>query len=300
MHDWIEPQNVFEWLQRVFSPRPLVLVLLVLLAGVSEMRFDWAERLLGAYLITTNALRPESGAIWERTHQTEAARKNLEQIVTDRQTLQREAQEAASLFEVAQNIGDGKGVMLPAEAFRKLYTALPAMVQEELTSPYALAGLFNSGSWVRTYFSKSIDTLEIYLLDGFNRVLRQMRMPLELLPLTVDPVLESGQGLADLPQFRNRTYSPEAFFRALNALPLEIRRNLIPQPARLLHRPGRMAAVAVSDEAHDGFIVIAFQWEDGPVESELGREWAVWRLKSVLADTGGVGRRPTAWPEDVE
>ena len=83
MTDWAEPKNVKEWTQRVFALRPILLTLMVSSILVLEMRFDWVERTLGAYLVTTNTARPESGAIWEKGHQTRTAQKTLEKIVTD-------------------------------------------------------------------------------------------------------------------------------------------------------------------------------------------------------------------------
>ena len=93
--DWAEPKTIKEWSQRVFALRPILLVLLVTSIIILEMRFDWVERILGAYLVTTNAARPESGAVWEKGHRARTAQINLEKIITDRQTSQREARNAS-------------------------------------------------------------------------------------------------------------------------------------------------------------------------------------------------------------
>ena len=109
MIDWAEPKNLREWSQRIFAMRPILLTLLVSSIIVLEMRFDWVERSLGAYLVTTNAARPESGAIWEKGHRTRSARKTLEKIVTDRQNSQREARNAATFTQIAATLSSDRG-----------------------------------------------------------------------------------------------------------------------------------------------------------------------------------------------
>ncbi len=91
MTDWVSPQDVREWFRRVFTLRPILLVLMISAIFMLELRFDWVERALGAYPVTTNSARPESGTIWEKGKQSVTPRKTLEQIATDRQASQHEA-----------------------------------------------------------------------------------------------------------------------------------------------------------------------------------------------------------------
>ena len=128
MADWVDPQDIREWIRRIFAPRPILLVLIISAIFILELRFDWIERALGAYLVTTNAARPESGAIWEKGKQTLTARKTLEQIVTDRQASQRIARGATTFNQIAANVSPGQGVMLSDDHFRKLYLSLPREV----------------------------------------------------------------------------------------------------------------------------------------------------------------------------
>ena len=120
MSDWFGPQNIGDWLRRICAWRPVAVALLISTVFILELRFDWIERAVGAYLVTTNAVRPESGAIWEQGKQTVAARQTLEQIVTDRQTIQREARGATTFNQIAANVTPGQGVMLSADHFRNL------------------------------------------------------------------------------------------------------------------------------------------------------------------------------------
>ena len=106
------------WLRRIFALRPILLTLLVSCCIILEMRLDWVERTLGTYLVTTNSARPETGAVWEKGHRTRTAQRNLEKIITDRQTSQREARRAETFSQIAASLTTGQGAMLSAERFR--------------------------------------------------------------------------------------------------------------------------------------------------------------------------------------
>ncbi|MBW2594347.1 MAG: hypothetical protein JRE58_15380, partial [Deltaproteobacteria bacterium] len=68
--DWSEPVNFKLWVKRMFAPQALVLVLLIACGLITELRFDWAEHLVGGYLVSTNSFRPQSGAVWETSRRS--------------------------------------------------------------------------------------------------------------------------------------------------------------------------------------------------------------------------------------
>ena len=47
MTDWAEPSDFNEWVKRILSLRPLLILILVSALFILELRFDWMERLLG-------------------------------------------------------------------------------------------------------------------------------------------------------------------------------------------------------------------------------------------------------------
>jgi hypothetical protein len=280
-----EAQNAKEWIRRLFTLRPMLLLLVISSIFLTELRFDWAERVLNAYLTTTNSFRPESGAIWEKGHRTMTARQTLEQIVTDRLSTQREALNAQNFPEIAKTIGDGKRVMVSDEDFRRLYHNLPLAVAQDIVSPYELLQLVSDGRWMRTYFEKTPDGLSAYLLDSTNRVLRQFDLSKTMLERLEQGETLSAQSLDELPNYENRIYPADRFFDVLETFPEDLRRAMVPQPEVLLNTPGRIARVGISDEAVSGFIELGFEIVDGnrhwviPVQ---GNELAVWQLRSRL------------------
>jgi hypothetical protein len=276
----------------VFALRPILLLMMVSCIFILELRFDWMERILGSYLVTTNSERPESGSIWEKSHQTRTAQQaleqiltDLEQILTDRQALQREARSAATFTQIAANVALGKGVMLSADHFRKLYSRLAPSIAHDIISPFELLGLVSDGRWRRTYFEKSLTGLMIYLLDADNRVLRQLELDSVLLSQLKRGEVALAESLDELPIFNNRIYPADQFFDSLESFPEEVRRSMVPHPETLLAVSGKIVRVGISDETLSGFIELAFEFFDGTQHRVVlvqGHEWAVWRLRSHL------------------
>jgi hypothetical protein len=265
-------------------------MLLMLLASsifMLELRFDWVERALGAYLVSTNAARPESGAIWEKGKQTLTARKTLEQIVTDRQAIQREARGASTFDQIADNVSAGQGVILSGDRFQSLFLNLPREIAREIISPYELLGLASQGQWRRTYFEKAGGGLKVYLLDANNHVLRQLKIAPNVLAYLERQKIAVVEALEDLLFFENRIYAADRFFDALQEFPEEVRRSMLPQPELLLNTPGQIKRVGISDEAVSGFIELGFEIINGPQRKVIliqGHEWAVWRLRAHLEE----------------
>lgn len=285
--DWSEPRNFKEWLRRVFSLRPVALFLLVLAVLVLELRFDWIEQSVGAYLVTTNSRRPRSGAIWVAGERTKTAKQALEQILTDREASQREARGATTFTQILSTMSPEQGVMLSSEHFRKLYLSLPEEIAGEIVTPFDLLELSSNGQWVRTFLKSEGAGLRIYLLNAKNRVMQECAISYTLLRRIERLETALTGTLDDLPIFENRIYSAERFFFALKSLPDADLRSIVPQPERLLETPGHIVRVGISDEAISGFIDLGFEIEDGTRRKVLllqGREWAVWLLRSHLKE----------------
>jgi hypothetical protein len=263
------------------------LAALVLALVASEMGLNWAERLVGAYLVATNAERPESGAIWEKGRKAQTARLAIEKLASDREASQRLARNAGTMNEVVAPLAPGQGVMLSAEHFRELYQKIPSGIAAEMISPFDLLRFTSEQRWNRAYLEKSSEGLMVYLLDTHNHVLRQFRVAAATLALMRRRGDMASQSLEDLASFQNRVYAADRFFAALSALTEEERRGLIAQPERLLDVAEQITRVGISDEALAGFVDVGVEVQAGGQRRVLliqGQDWAVWRLRSLLED----------------
>jgi hypothetical protein len=285
MNTWSHPKTIGDWLKGMVALRPVVLVLLLSLGLIAELRFDWAEHLVGRYLVTTNPFRPESGAIWEKGHRTEDARQVLEKIVTDKQAVQREARDAQNFTQIAQALSRGIELIISADHFRHLYNELPPELAAELLSPYTLVRIISKNEWDRAFFEPGASGFSIYFLNKDNRVLQQLTVSADMLARMEHGETPRIDRLENLPQFANRIYSADRFFRALESVSEDVRRQGVPWPENLLKSPGRVSRVAISDEVLSGYIELGFEMEE-PIQTRVilfqGRDWAVARIRAVL------------------
>jgi hypothetical protein len=285
MNAWSHPQTIGDWLKGMVALRPIVLVLLLSLALIAELRFDWAEHLVGRYLVTTNPFRPESGAIWEKGHRTEDARQVLEKIVTDKQAVQREARDAQNFTQIAQALSRGIELIISADHFRHLYNELPPELAAELLSPYTVVRIVSKNDWDRAFFEPGASGFSIYFLNKDNRVLQQLTVSADMLARMEHGETPRIDRLENLPQFANRIYAADRFFRALESVSEDVRRQAVPWPENLLKSPGRVSRVAISDEVLSGYIELGFELEE-PTQTRVillqGRDWAVARIRAVL------------------
>jgi hypothetical protein len=292
MTEWIEPQDGRPWAARIFSRQGVLAALAALAVVASEAQLQWVERSIGAYLVSTNADRPESGAIWEKGRKAQTARMAVDKLAADREANQRLARNAGTLNEVIASLAPGQGVMLSAEHFRELYQRIPPGMAAEMISPFDLLRFASERQWNRVYLEQSADGLMVYLLAPNNQVLRQFMVASAKLALMARKGAMASQSLEDLPSFQNRIYPAERFFAALASLPEEDRRALIPQPERLLEVSEQISRVGISDEALAGFIDVGVEIRSGSQRRVMllqGQDWAVWRLRSLLE-----GKSPAA------
>lgn len=282
---WSEPKNSKEWIKGMFTLQPLILALILACVLITELRFDWFEHLVGRYLASTNAFRPQSGAVWEASHRTLAARRTLEQIVTERRDSQREARSAGSLAQIADSIADNHETMLSAHHFQALYRQLPAPLAAEIVSPLNLLVIRSKGQWVRTYIEKTEDGLAVYLLNKNNRVLRRLAISRDLLQRIRRNDRAGTCSLDNLPGFENRIYPAELFFTAFADLSEDARQSILPDPERVLNASGPVVRVGIADEIRAGTIELGFEIQnaDHPeVTLVRGQDWAIWRLHARI------------------
>jgi hypothetical protein len=285
MQELTDIKNLRPWSVRVFAAPVFMLAPVLLALIASEMKLNWAERIVGAYLVAVNEDRPESGAIWEKGRKNQAARMAVDKLASDREAHQRMARNAGTLNEVVSALAPGQGAMLSAEHFRELYQKIPSGIAAEMISPFDLLRFTSEKRWTRAYLEKTADGLMVYLLEPNNQVLRQFRVPAASVALLARRSDMTSQSLEDLVSFQNRIYPAERFFAALAALPEEDRRGLIPQPERLLDVSGQITRVGISDEALAGFVDVGVEIQSGAQRRVLllqGQDWAVWRLRSLL------------------
>jgi hypothetical protein len=279
------PPTLMGYRKRLLTSRSVVVALVFILALSTELHFNWIESLAGAFLLSTNDRRPESGAIWEQGHLSESAQNALSQHMNRRQDIQREVRRAASMGQVIGGIEAGGGAMISAAHFLELYRKLPPVLSQEIASPYALLAYWSSEKWQRTFFDFQGAGLAIYLLDAHSQVLRRFDIAADLVDHIRRGEVAIQTGLDQLGDFSNHIFPAERFFAALNALPASVREAALAQPADLLKVSGTIRRVGISSISSAGAVDLGFEVEDAGVLKVIltqGSTAAISRLRWVL------------------
>ncbi len=287
MTPWYTPTNFKAWLRRLLALRTAMLLLLMIALVVTEFRFDWIENAVGAYLVTTNSRRPESGTIWDQGRQSDMARQTLAQYADQRQNVQREVRRATSMGQVVAGIDSDRGAMISAPHFVELYLKLPPVLSHEIISPYTLLTQLSTGHWRRTFFERQGQQLSVYLLDDHSQVLHRLALGPGLLGHIQRGEVAIHSSLYHLSDFAAFIYPAEQFFTALNALPASVRQGIIAHPEDLLRVSGRIVRVGISSDAVDGAVDLGFEVEDAEEPRVIlmqGRPNDVQRLKWILEE----------------
>jgi hypothetical protein len=282
---WYYPVNLKAWVLRVAALRSGVLAVILITLAVTEFRFDWIERLVGHYLATTNAGRPESGAIWDQGHQTASAKAALSEYMSQVQTVQREARRATSLGQVVTGIEANQGAMISAEHFLELYLKLPPILSHEIISPFTLLAYINSGKWHRTFFEQQDRQLAVYLLDDHNQVQHRLVIGSTMLGHIERGEVAIQTSLYHLADFAAHIYPASEFFAALNLLSESVRKGILSEPEDLLRITGRIVRVGISDRVFGETVDIGFEVEhldQAKVILAQGRTDDVRRLMALL------------------
>ncbi len=285
MPAWSQPEDLKTWFKRGFSLRGGILLLAVMAIFISEIRFSWVEMLMGHYLAATNPYRPESGNVWEQGHLRQVATQNLEQMVTQQLSAQREAREATSLPQLIDGLADARGTMISADHFKALYSRLPDTVAQSLFSPILMLRISADKSWERVYLERENGKVGIYLLDRGNNVLSYTSLNDQQIAATSGQVPTLSGSLDDQPEFAGRVYPAERFFAALDTLPPETQRGVLPHPGTLLAVGGTPVRVGISDEVNADTIRIAVEIQTAEgrrIVLAAGQEWAVWQVRMLL------------------
>ena len=294
MIPWYAPTDMNIWRRRLLVPRSVVLICLLAVAGITEFRFDWIEKAVGAYLTSTNAYRPRSGAIWEKGREADSARTVLAQYADQRQNLQREVRQAVSLGQLVSNLGEDKGAMISSEHFIELYLKLPPVLSHEIVSPFTLLTHQSDGRWQRTFLERQGNGLLIYMLDANNQVIHRLSIDQILLAHIERGEVAIRTGLDQLADFNGRIYPAERFFKALDGLPAEERTRIVAHPEDLLRVEGRIERVGISERMIGDAVDLGFEVSglDGPrVVLMQGARDEVRRIQRMLEENA-----TTVWP----
>ncbi len=289
MTKWYAPLTPAEWFKRAVSFLNLSIVLVVCLFVFTEFRYDWTERLTGAFLAATNSGRPETGTVWKTGEQASKAQSYLNEIVAKHRDIKREVRESASFAELASAVLPGEWINIEKDHFKKLYLKLPDSVAAELMLPVRLVWLFNTSKLDRIFLEGGEQGFKIYFLDAENRVIEKISVGREVIEKLKRGTQTIEASLDEFAGFKGRIYTADRFFKAVMELPGDMIPDLVGEPAMLLREKGTITRVGIWNETRAGYIRLGFEFVQTGEKRILfmrGREWAVWQLSGLLKKGG--------------
>ncbi len=255
----------------------------------SEFRFDWLEKFVGTYLVSTNELRPETGVVWEIGKQTTNAHEYLNAIVSKKEDIRQNANKAGSFSELLSSLLPGEWVTLEKQQFKTLYLSLEKSTSLKVIDPARLVWLLNGSNLDRIFCEGIKGGVKFFFIDSENRVLKEIELQKEDI-IEIENADKPVFGiLTDMAGFQGRIYPAQIFFDALLKLPPEIIPDLIVDPEALLRQEGKIIRVGIFNEAVNGYIKLGFEFElpgGAQIVFLKGREWAVWQLSLNLKGAG--------------
>ncbi len=282
---WYDPHSFPEVLKRSVSVFNLGIVILTALFVFSEFRFDWCERLLGAYLLAGNDERQEKGAIWEAGKESLDAYKSLSGIINRRENTQKTIREADSFTGLVNGIAPEEWVTIEKDEFLRLFKTLPSSSARNIIDPVRLIWLLKADRVDRVFCEGAPDEVQVYFIDSQNRVVHRIDLNRQnLSELEAAPIPKDGS-LEQLESFLGRIYPADRFFKAAFQLPNEMITDLILDPDLILEQKGIIRRVGISNQAENGMIRLGFELQDQGRTKILfvqAREWAVWQLGLIL------------------
>ncbi|MBT8342292.1 MAG: hypothetical protein HKP58_05420 [Desulfatitalea sp.] len=299
MPPWYAPTTFNAWCRRLLTPGTVLFVIVLGAIVATELLFDWAEKAVGAYLVTTNEFRPESGAIWEQGRQSDTARQTLAEYADRRRHSQRQVRQADTLGRLLDGVDAAQGAMVSADHFLELYLKLPPVLSHQIVSAHDLLALTASGRWARTFLEHQGRDMRIYLLDDRNQVVHRLNIDANLLVHVKRGEVAVGATLDRISDFAAHIYPAERFFRTLNTFDELARARIVADPEALLRLKGRIQRVGISEVTFGESVDLGFEVAavEGPkVILMQGVAGDVRRLQRVLVSEEASQR---TWSREV-
>ncbi len=285
--NWYSPATFSQWRGRWSSIANMSMICITGILLFLGIRVHWPEKIIGRYLASTNADRPEKGAIWEAGKGAAAAKARIANIIKDRETMRLNILTADSFTELARNLGTDQWVKIEKETLIRLYQALPARQARVLMEPLQLAWLVKTKNTSDILCHGKSQGMSIYFMDASQQILGIM----EFSPFILRQ-LQSSQNTARLPleqisEFSDKIYPAQKFFHAALKLPPDILHNLMEEPAALLSQKGTLKRVSIANQSQAGYVRMGFEFHNQKeiqVVQTRAKEWAVWQLGLFLQE----------------
>lgn len=269
------------------------MLVLITVAVLIELNTHFAERLTGYYLNWRNIDREAWGTYWEKETLTREVTKRVEEETAEARKLRRQADLVKDFPELIALLSQGTGVSITPEKFVQLFRTIPAPLRPLLISPRDLVELYWSDTWVRTSIWVKEGGCVAYLIDGHNRMIRDISITRSILKAASDYGRTRPGTVSAIMDFSGNVFSGSKFLRIFTRMPQSERYGLFTDPDILLAIPKPLIQVGLSpSKDRNGIGSIGFESRNDEGEfvlifpaSDLGINRLLWLLAWEESET---------------
>lgn len=266
------------WWQRIFNPKFLIFIVLIIIFIIIEGVFDVIEIGLGEIVALTNSKRPRYGAIWEREINGEHAVERLQNIIQEAPPTETPFIQIKSLEDLVQITQKTPVAKFSKEDFLEFYSPLPYDLAQRIIPPYELLILKDNDNWQQCSVSRTEVELRIYLLDGEDQLIRDCYIPLASAENYSKRITFRQPDINEFEEFSGRVVAAKEFYQAFNSLPISTKIYIMNDPMQLIRWNDSLQKVGISRYIENGSVSIGFQ-----VQSNLTRELFRFQASEIAA-----------------
>ncbi len=285
--NWHSPKTFSQWILRWTSLANLVLFLAVVILPGMAIQKHWPEQILGAYLASQNANRPEKGAIWEAGQGISLAKAHIAGIIKNREELRLHVLGADSFAGLAAALSPGQCVKIEPETLLRLYQSLPEKKAAKFMDPLKLIWLIRARGASQILCQAKTSGMSIYFMEKDNQLLDVIDLSKDTIQDFQHTTNKQNLFLEQIPEFSRNIYPAPVFFKSALRLPKEMRSNLMENPDILMSQKGTLHRVGIANQSETGYVSVGFEFihEKTPlVIRTRAKEWVIWQLGLFLQE----------------
>ncbi|MFC1729877.1 hypothetical protein ACFL6I_06025 [candidate division KSB1 bacterium] len=251
----------------------------VVLLFLGEFRLSYIEKAIGTVLESTNTFRKQTGAVWERFLEREAAAEKMGILYQKEQEDRAAVEKILSFAELFPLMESRESLIISEEKFMTLYRGLPRDIASLIISPLKLIEIVHDGSFRRCFLQVNNTVLTLAFLNQMNGILHQVTLDSDF----YEKFQERDMRFVSSERQRffsdnSRIVSREVFFQAFTRLDNDMLKvQIINDPFQLVAWGDQLQRIAILPEEM-GVIPIIFE-----VQSGLETEYIDFQSRALAA-----------------
>lgn len=247
------------WFYHIFNLNSLVIFSFIVFVLLTEIQFDFIEKMAGNFLKWHNQERQKLGRMWNLEQQSVEARGQLSELLIKKEEKQKQLGNIESFRELLNILKTDRLLSLTKEQFTKIYNRLPSNIASKIIDPYDLVNYFYRSNWIKTFIFRKNTGIEIVMVDAHYGVLNSILISGKDSSYLANFEKTISTSLENIEELNNRIYDVREFMDALYEMSYEERSKIIYSPFNILRWQNRLKRIGISEISEDNLVQIGFE-----------------------------------------